>query len=121
MTTEEKIVEFDKILSMKFPLVRRLSFSQVSHRNGSIEQCVSIELQQRGGGKTLWIELLDPRDLVFHQPSWSEVLISHLAIRPIDNGIGQEPRYCVYDAEQDEILKLNCRDFVLSIVENEEK
>ena len=121
MTTEEKIVEFDKILSMKFPLVRRLSFSQVSHRNGSIEQCVSIELQQRGGGKTLWIELLDPRDLVFHQPSWSEVLISHLAIRPIDNGICQEPRYYIYDAEQDEILKLNCRDFTLTIIETDEK
>jgi len=99
MTTEEKIVEFDKILSMKFPLLRRLSFSQVSHRNGSIEQCVSIELQQRGGGKTLWIELLEPRDLIFHQPSWSEV------------------RYCVYDAEQDEILKLNCRDFILTITD----
>lgn len=117
MTTEEKIVEFEKILSMKFPLLRRLSFSQVSHRSGSIEQCVSIELQQRGGGKTLSIELLDPRDLIFHQPSWSEVSISHLAIRPIDNGIGQERRYCVYDAEQDEILKLNCRDFILTITD----
>src|SRR5262245_9895204 len=110
---ESKIDDYYRLSPVDYTVVRAIVFSQGIATTGVCEQNLGLVLgkSMEYVGDSLHIDFYGVRKLIIRQPEWSLVSIGHVQIALGVELPNVEGNFLVRDSSQDEILRLECRDF----------
>jgi hypothetical protein len=111
---DEKLEEYGRMKTMRFPVMKSISFSQeIDIVSGEMQQHLTLVLAKNDSftGEMCHLDLLNVRNLQIEQPPWSlvNILLIEIVRTPLDSKF--EHRLVVLDSEHDGVFTCSCHDF----------
>lgn len=111
-TIDEKIAEYYAMNPTTFRILKSFCIAQAAD-SGEMKQNVSLVLTRDDtfSGVMLYLECVGVRDMVFRQPSWSLVTLSHVQVAASQSSTNPRATFLVCDPEE-HVFSLLCEDIV---------